>query len=212
MHPTHSPTQPPRTMWRCATAVSSVGLPSTSPASTAPTLALAPHATNRTPTTVHPLDVALQPPAHVAGYVATHVAAVVAEGNRSTQRRSSATLALVCRSASDYIPVALRDHRRLLSAHLAHLLRYILRFATARKLHSQRIASRLNSAVLAQAHRLLSGNTPGVSSIHLRMHGGRLPLMMRNVAGIRAAESAVRLRMTVDPYIAMSTAQQAVIS
>lgn len=59
--------------------------------------------------------------------------------------------------------------------------------------------------------RLRSGNNAGVSSIQHRMHSGRLPHMMQNIAGIHAAESAVPHRMAVALSTAMTTAVQAVI-
>lgn len=197
----------PSSTWHRATAVSSVILPAGPATHLAQTLRvanrglctrhpLAQRQIRRTSTGSLPLCLALQLPVGVAADVADDVADDVATWLRSVPGISPAgyahSLSRLSGKIGEVFPLPLR-------------MRYAILPLRIRKTVSMPVDR------YAQQLRLHSGNTPGVSSIHLRLHGGRLPHMMQNVAGIHAAESAVSHRMTVALSTAKNTAVQAVI-
>lgn len=218
MHTNHSPSQRLSGTWRRTTAVTSVVLPAHIPAGSATPLAQTLHVAHRTHCTHPPLnlrqnnreqsgnlpdDVAL----HLAGYMAGVVAGVVALCLRSVAAHVPGDLPLGIQHAYASFAHTLRNF----SASLADEYRPGMRFATASLPTTLHSASSSTSASYAERLRLRSGNTPGVSSIQLRLLSGRLPHMMRKVAGIPATKSPVSHRMTVALSTARTTAVQAVI-
>lgn len=218
MHTSHSPSQRPPGTWRRTTAVTSVVLPAHMPAVSATSLAQTLRVAHRAHCTHPPLnlcqsnrkqsgslpeDVAL----HVAGYVAGVVAGVVALSLCSASAHMPVDIPLSNRHGYASSAHALRNT----SASLANEYPSAMRFSTASLPATLHSGSNRLSASYAERLRLRSGNTPGVSSIQLRLHSGRLPHMMRKVAGIPATESPVSHRLTVALSTARTTAVQAVI-
>lgn len=222
MHTCHSPARHTPSTWRRTTAVTSVVLPTRLPADSATPLAQALRVGHRThcthtpqalrhigrkPSASTPDDVALQP----ATDVAAHVAPDVADDVSHYLRTFTAGYGGECAQRHQQVSGWVAQTFRTLSANSTASVPGALRNTCAVLEHRLRSICRLLSAYGAQALRLHSGNTPGVSSIQLRILGGRLPHMMRKVAGIPAAESAVSHRMTVAISTATTTAMQAVI-
>lgn len=222
MHTSHSPSRRPSGTWRRTTAVTSVVLPAHIPAGSATSLAQTLRVAHRTHCTHPPLnlrqnnreqsgnlpdDVALHLAGYMAGVVAAVVAGVVALCLRSVAAHVPGDLPLGIRHAYASFAHTLRNF----SASLADEYRPGMRFATASLPTTLHSAGSSTSASHAEPLRLRSGNTAGVSSIQLRLLSGRLPHMMRKVAGIPATESPVSHRMTVALSTARTTAVQAVI-
>lgn len=203
----HSPARSLSGTWHPATAVSSAILPAGSATHLTQTLRvahrglctrhpLAQRQIRRTYAGRLPLYLALQLPVDVAEHVAADVADDVAAWLRSVPGIGSAGYAHSPRRLSDrfgdMFPSALRIRPAILPLGIRRTV------GKPADMHAHQL-------------RLHSGNTPGMSSIHLRLYGGRLPHMMQNVPGIHAAESAVSHRMTVALSTAKNTAVQAVI-
>lgn len=214
MHTCHSPAMTRSGIWRRATAVSSVGLPAGTPSA----LAQSHRQAWRTPGALLPptgqMGNRRTPdllPLHVAGDVATDVAPDVAAYFAGTRRnhtdRRSATYAAWLRNAPAPTPHRIRMASALLTGCIPQAMR---RPCVMFPVVVRRYFAVLSGGV-ALSLRSLSGNKPGVSSIHLRMISGRLPHMKRNVAGISAAESAVSHRMADALSTGTTTAMQAVI-
>ncbi len=222
MHTHHSPSQRPSGTWRRTTAVTSVVLPARMPAGSATSLAQTLRVAHRTRCTRPPLDLRLiyrEQSGNLPGGVALQLAACVADDVASDVADDVALcLCSAYAGLPGYMPLSIRH----ICASTAHPLRnpgaslaveYLTRLRTPTAMLPASLRSANNSSGASNAHRLRlrSGNTPGVSSIQLRLLSGRLPHMMRKVAGISATESAVSHRMTVALSTARTTAVQAVI-
>lgn len=214
MHTSPSPSQRLSGTWRRTTAVTSVVLPAHMPAGSATPLAQTLRVAHRAHCTHPPLSLRQsyrKQSGNLPDDVALHVAGVI-----------TGVVALSLCNVAAHAPGELPQSNRHTYASSAHALRNSsasfaneyrsgMRFTSVilpAALHS---ASSNLSASYADQLRLRSGNTPGVSSIQLRLHSGRLPHMMRKVAGIPATESPVSHRMTVALSTARTTAVQAVI-
>lgn len=222
MHTSHSPSQRLSGTWRRTTAVMSIALPARMPAGSATSLAQTLRVAHRAHCTYPPLNlcqndreqsgylpdsVALQLAACVAG----HVAGVVADDVALCLCSTSACIPVVVPLGFRHVCANSAHRLRMSGASLAVIYRSRMRTATAFLPVALHSATNRHGAVHAHRLRLRSGNTPGVSSIQLRLLSGRLPHMMRKVAGISATESAVSHRMTVALSTARTTAVQAVI-
>jgi hypothetical protein len=207
----HSPASHDQATWRRTGVVLSGELPSNQPGVPAAHVAPAPQPAHRRPSGQLSLGVAPLHPVDVAADVALLVAVDVPLTLRLSSAWPCASYPLCTRSANGYPPVVFRSDWRCVCGDLLLMHRMIVACVCAWLAVAWRKPSCSHSGAVAHGLRLNPGISCGRSSIHLRMHGGRLPLMKRYVAGTSATELAVHHRMAVALPAAMTTAEQAVI-